>query len=155
MPAQALAAIVYFRLDGVLYEHTIDPREVDSIYLQTDALARFVAGGAAGGATGAAAATTSTATAGGQTAGGRPRRPGVPHHATRQELEDLLAGKVPPRGTVTSGGPPPCMPSAGSIRVVNPADVPDAARLLLDLAPDGDATGGCIHCTGCGSWCPD
>jgi hypothetical protein len=153
MPAQALAAIVYFRLDGVLYEHTIDPREVDSIYLQTDALARFVAGGAAGAAPGPT--SSRTAAGGGQTAGGHPRRPGIPHRATRQELDDLLAGNVPPRGSLASGGPPPCFPTAGFLRAINPADVPESARELLDLAPHPQASGGCIHCTGCGSWCPD
>lgn len=152
MPAQALVAIVYFQLDDVLYEHTIDPREVDTIYLQRAALDRFVGGRAVADA--ASASSTST----GVPAGGRPadsdRRPGVPHHATREELTEMLAGKRP-RSPIASSGPPPCFPSEGSIRVVNPADVPGPARRLLDLPPGGDLTGGCIHCNGCGSWCPD
>lgn len=154
MPAEALAAIVYFRREGVLYQHTIDPREVDSIYLQTAALERFLLGGAA--AAGAGASSTSTSTG---SAGGGPRRPSPPHHATLDELIEWASGRRPVRPSSGSQPlqqplPPPCLPL--SIMVVEDVnDVPMPARNLLEQPPRADSTGGCIHCTGCGSWCPD
>ena len=155
MPAEALAAIVYFRREGVLYQHTIDPREVDSIYLQSDALEGFLLGGA--GAAGGAGGSTSTST---EASGSGPRRPGRPHHATLEELTEWAAGRRPVTRPSTESKqlqpplPPPCMPL--SIMVVEDVnDVPMPARNLLEEPPHARSTGGCIHCTGCGSWCPD
>ncbi|MEX2281909.1 MAG: hypothetical protein WEE89_05460 [Gemmatimonadota bacterium] len=136
--AQAVAAIIYFRHDNVLYEHTVDPREVDALFFQKKFRDRVV-----------------------DRLGLRP--PIVPG---TDDFGSLIGGRLhearsaecfPQSYVVRPLGELPARP----VRAAHLPElyrrfpmVPRNARDLLNLPPHEDATGGCRHCSGCIIWCP-